>query len=116
MKSFLLMLIALIIIALITLPLIVINIMRKLYRGENIQAYFYTIAIGFDQAGGSILYGQEDWTVSSWTYYLWRKSEGINRSAYYFMLFINTLFMDRNHCEQSFYDEAQKQHFKPEWM
>ncbi len=31
---------------------------------------FYTAAVGFDQAGGSVLYGQEDWTISSWTHRL----------------------------------------------
>ena len=38
------------------------------------------IAIGIDQVGGSILYGTEDWTVSSYTHILAQK--GI-RSAIY---------------------------------
>lgn len=105
MKSFFLMLIALIVMALMTLPLIVINLMRKLYRGESIQAYFHTIAIGFDQAGGSILYGQEDWTVSSWTYILSRRG---NKSAKWFMIFID-LFFGKNHCEESYLWESIKQ-------
>lgn len=112
-RSFLLMLLALIVMALVTFPLIVINLMRKLYRGENIQAYFHTIAIGFDQAGGSILYGQEDWTVSSWTYHLHRKGNGY---ATWFMEFINLLFRDKFHCENSFFKEASILKFKAEWM
>lgn len=104
-RSFLLMLLALIVMALVTLPLIVINLMRKLYRGENIQAYFHTIAIGFDQAGGSILYGQEDWTVSSWTYILSRRG---NKSAKWFMLFID-LFFGKEHCHNSYLLEAMNQ-------
>lgn len=106
MKSFLLMLLAIIVMALVTLPLIVINLMRKLYCGENIQSYFHTIAIGFDQAGGSILYGQEDWTVSSWTYWLF-VAKG-NRYAYRFMQFID-LFFGKDHCEKSYLWEVVKQ-------
>lgn len=106
MKSFLLMLIAIIVMALVTLPLIVINLMRKLYRGENIKAYFHTIAIGFDQAGGSILYGQEDWTISSWTYWLF-VSKG-NKYAYWFMGFID-FFFGKEHCENSYLLESIKQ-------
>lgn len=108
MRSFLLMLLAIIVMALVTLPLIVINLMRKLYRGENIQAYFHTIAIGFDQAGGSILYGQEDWTVSSWTYRLSAKG---NRNAYYFMRFIDYFFGDE-HCADSFIKEVEDMNLK----
>lgn len=114
MINFILMLIAMIVIFLASIPAIALNTIRKLYRREKIKEYFKTVAIGFDQAGGSILYDQEDWTVSSWTYYLW--SNGKNRWAYWFMIFINTLFMDRNHCEDSFSNEAQKLHFRPEWM
>lgn len=99
------MLIALIVITIVTLPLIVINLMRKLYRGEKIQAYFHTIAIGFDQAGGSILYGQEDWTVSSWTYVL---SNRENKEAQRFMKIINFIFGE-NHCEKSYLWESIKQ-------
>lgn len=111
MNSFLLMLISIIVITIMTLPVIVLNVIRKVYRRESISKYMLTIAIGFDQAGGSILYEQEDWTVSSWTYYLSRRG---NRSAYWFMRFIDLLF-GAGHCEESFYNEAQKQNFKPEW-
>lgn len=95
---------------------ILINTIRKTFRKEKLKEYFLIIAIGFDQAGGSILYGQEDWTVSSWTFYLWRKSEGMNQSASVFMSFINTLFMDEHHCENSFYAEAKRLNFKAEWI
>lgn len=104
-RSFLLMLLALIVMALVTVPLITINLMRKLYRGENIQAYFHTIAIGFDQAGGSILYGQEDWTISSWTYVLYRRG---NNGAKVFMKIID-LFFGKEHCENSYLLESIKQ-------
>jgi len=112
MMNFLLMLIAMALVATLSLPALIVNTIRKLYRREKIKEYFRTVAIGFDQAGGSILYGQEDWTVSSWTYYLCRRG---NRDAYWFMRFIDLLF-GAGHCEESFYNEAQKMTYKPEWM
>lgn len=105
MKSFLLMLIALIIITIVTLPVIVLNVIRKAYRRESIHDYFFIIAIGFDQAGGSILYGQEDWTVSSWTYVLSYRG---NKEAQRFMKIINFIFGE-NHCEKSYLWESIKQ-------
>lgn len=105
MKSFLLMLIALIVITIVTLPVIVLNVIRKAYRRESIQDYFFIIAIGFDQAGGSILYGQEDWTVSSWTYVLAYRE---NKEAQRFMKIINFIFGE-NHCEKSYLWESIKQ-------
>jgi hypothetical protein len=105
MKSFLLMLIALIVITIVTLPVIVLSVIRKAYRRESIQDYFFIIAIGFDQAGGSILYGQEDWTVSSWTYVLAYRE---NKEAQRFMKIINFIFGE-NHCEKSYLWESIKQ-------
>lgn len=114
MKSFILMLIALIVITIVTLPVIAGNVVRKLWqRRDSVIEYFSVIAAGFDQAGGSILYSQEDWMVSSWTYHLHRKG---NRYATYFMMFINRLFMDEHHCENSFFKEAEVLKFKAEWM
>lgn len=114
MRSFLLMLIALIVITIVTLPVIAWNVVRKLWQGrDSVIEYFKIIAAGFDQAGGSILYGQEDWMVSSWTYHLHRKG---NRHATYFMRFINLLFWDKFHCENSFFKEAAVLKFKAEWM
>lgn len=105
MKSFILMLIALIVITIVTLPVIVSNVIRKAYRRESLQDYFFIIAIGFDQAGGSILYGQEDWTVSSWTYVLAYRE---NKEAQRFMKIINFIFGE-NHCEKSYLWESIKQ-------
>lgn len=105
MKSFILMLIVLIIITIVTLPVIVLNVIRKAYRRESLQDYFFIIAIGFDQAGGSILYGQEDWTVSSWTYVLAYRE---NKEAQRFMKVIDFIF-GKNHCEKSYLWESIKQ-------
>lgn len=112
MRSFLLMLIAVIVVSIITAPLIAYKSFQKWRQDESLSDYFHVIALGFDQAGGSILYGQEDWTVSSWTYNLHRMG---NRNATWFMRVIDFLF-GVEHCEDSFYNEAQKMNFKPEWM
>jgi len=106
-KSFVLMLIAIVIISMVTVPIIIANVIRKVYRRENLRDYFFTIAIGFDQAGGSILYGQEDWTVSSWTYRLSAKG---NRPAYWFMRVIDFIF-GVEHCENSFIKEVEQMNF-----
>lgn len=110
MKSFLLMFIAILIISVASVPAIILNTTRKVYRRESISKYLFTVAIGFDQAGGSILYGQEDWTVSSWTYYL---STQNNKSAIQFMRFIDAIF-GHEHCKKSFEWESKKQNFKSE--
>jgi len=114
MKSFILMLIAIIIISIVTVPVIIGNVIRKIWqRRDSVTEYFKIIASGFDQAGGSILYSQEDWMVSSWTYHLHRKG---NKYATYFMRFIDFLFWDKCHCENSFFKEAAVLKFKAEWM
>lgn len=105
MKSLILMLIAIIIVAVLSPIVILLNTIRHLYRRENISDYFFTIAIGFDQAGGSILYKQEDWTVSSWTYNLCRCG---NKNACAFMKFIDLIF-GKDHCKNSYEWESQLQ-------
>ncbi|MFY9141558.1 hypothetical protein [Sulfuricurvum sp.] len=112
MKSFLLMLIAILIISIVSIPAIILNMIRKVYRRESISKYLLTIAIGFDQAGGSILYGQEDWTVSSWTYYL---EQCGNKHAQYFRVIIDLIF-GKNHCKESYFAEAERLKFNAEWM
>ena len=105
MKSFLLMLLALIIITIVTLPLIAVSVIRRLLGHGGLDDYFMVVAIGFDQLGGSILYGQEDWTVSSWTYVLAYRE---NKEAQRFMKIINFIFGE-NHCEKSYLWESIKQ-------
>jgi len=112
MKSFILMLIAIVIVSVAAVPVIALNTIRKSLRREKLKEYFKTIAIGFDQAGGSILYGQEDWTVSSWTYNL---AMGGNLSAFEFMKFIDLLF-GKDHCKNSFFKEAGELKYRAGWM
>ena len=107
MKSFVLMLIAIGIILIVTIPVIVLNIVRKVYRRESMHDYFFTIAVGFDQVGGSILYGQEDWTISSWTYILSYRG---SKSAQVFMKVIDSIFSEL-HCQNSFNTEVEKMKF-----
>ena len=77
----------------------VLNILRKLYRKDNIKEYIETCAIGQDQAGGSILYEQENFTISSYTYHLCYHRN--NKQACWFLKFIDLLF-GKGHCKRAF--------------
>lgn len=111
MRAYFLALVAMSLIFFFSVPMIIIGVIRKLYRKESIGDYMIVIAIGFDQVGGSILYGQEDWTVSSWTYHL---AQSGNIYAEYFRVFIDLIF-GKNHCRESFEKEAKELKFKAEW-
>ena len=65
--------------------------------------YWLQVAIGIDQLGGSILYNEEDWTISSYTYFLCI----VYRKYCWFMRFIDFWF-GKGHCENSFKHEKQK--------
>lgn len=108
MKHFLLMILSIVLISVLALPVFMLNIIRKLYRKESIQDYFKVISFGFDQVGGSIIYSQEDWKVSSWTYRLEIKG---NKYAGYFRRFID-YFFGHEHCMDSFIKEAHELNFK----
>ncbi len=99
-KNLVLMLIAFILVVTLSPIVFIVNLFRY-----NLKEYFYTVAIGLDQLGGSILYNEEDWTVSSYTYML--ACEG-NRRAELFMKFIDFIFGD-GHCEKSFFKEFFKE-------
>ena len=97
-KQFLLFIAALTLI-IITSPFIfVINTVR--YWSEN---YWFTVAIGLDQLGGCLLYNEEDWTISSFTYYLCY----YKHKLCWFMKFINLIF-GKEHCHRSFLKELNK--------
>jgi len=107
MKAFILMLVAFVLILVLALPVFIFNSLRLLYRKEKIEKYFFSLAISLDQLGGTLLYQQEDWTVSSYTYYLCTKKN--NSYACWFMKFIDTIFGE-NHCFESY--ETEKTEFK----
>ncbi|WP_201353808.1 hypothetical protein [Hydrogenimonas urashimensis] len=105
MKWVVLFIVAFVLATLLTPVVVPLNVMRHLWRGTSLGRYFKTAAIGFDQAGGSILYSQEDYTISSYTYYL-AIYKG-NRQAQWFLRFIDFVFGE-NHCKNSFENEAAK--------
>ena len=77
------------------------QIFRKPLRKEDLNSYLRGIAIGLDQFGATLIYGTEDWCISSIAYqhYL----EGKNK---YFMNFINFIFRDPDHCKNSYETES----------
>ena len=70
---------------------------------HDLKRYFKVISIGIDQMGGSILYMQPDWTVSSWTWI--RASQG-SKYHKYFMNIID-FFFGENHCAKAYIKEMQ---------
>ncbi len=98
-REFALMLAALTGVALLSPIVFVANIVRKAILGHSIADYFHTIAVGLDQLGGSVIYAQEDWTISSYTYYLCRYRS--NRWACLFQKLIDLIF-GHGHCERSY--------------
>jgi len=98
---FFLMIVAIVLVGIFIIPVWVIQMFRLVYRNGDSVRLFETTAIGLDQLGGSILYLEPDWTISSRTYYLSTKG---NKKATMFMLFIN-FFFGTDHCEKSFYNE-----------
>jgi len=71
---------------------------------KGLNDYFFTAAIGFDQAGGSILYSQENYTISSYTFYLCNK---VDKRYCVVMKMIDFIFGE-NHCKESYYWEVEK--------
>ena len=101
-KEFALMLVALVGVALLSPIVFVANIARKALLGHSIASYFHTIAVGLDQLGGSVIYAQEDWTISSYTYYLCRYRS--NKAACAFQKLIDLVF-GHGHCKRSYKKE-----------
>lgn len=106
MYNFALMLVAIVIMVVMALPLLIAQIIRHLFMHKPLSDLWWTTAIGLDQLGGSILYGEPDWTVSSRTY--WLRVNG-NKYAAWFERFVNFLF-GKNHCENSYNNEFGNNH------
>ncbi len=104
MRAFILMLVAAVLMAVLGLPLLIGQAVRHLMMRKPLAELWWATAIGLDQLGGSILYGEPDWTVSSRTY--WLRARG-NRYAAWFERFIN-LFFGRGHCRNSYNHEFGK--------
>ena len=99
MKEFLLFVIAFVLFTILSPIIFVANVIRKIIRREDLGRYFIDCAIGLDQAGGSILYQQENFTISSYTFFLCRFYK--NKYACKFMKLINFLFGEE-HCKNSY--------------
>ena len=101
MKNFLLM-IAATTITIIFIPLLTIGqILRHLLTHRSLSVLWFKIALGHDQLWGATVYLEEDWTVSSRTYFL--RSRG-NRYAAGFEKLIN-LLLGKDHCELAYLNE-----------
>ena len=101
LKPFFLMLVAALIIVITAVPILIAQVIRHCIMRKPLAELWWSVAIGLDQLGGSILYCEPDWTVSSRTY--WLRSKG-NRYAAWFEKFINVLFGE-SHCEESYKKE-----------
>lgn len=104
-KSAFLLIVAVILIVILSAPVFVVVSATKIAQGR-LSKYLKTVAIGLDQLGGSILYEKEDWTVSSYTYFLAKRNQMQGR-YYYFMKFIDTFF-GKNHCRNAYIWELEK--------
>jgi len=91
----------------VALPL---QIARKIIRKESLHQYFFTLAISEDQRGGSYLYGTEDFTISSMTYYYSDIKQ--HKWAKIFKSFIDffAIFFanQKEHCKRSYYNELRE--------
>ena len=101
-RSFLLMIFAAICVAVLFVPLVVIQSMRFVVMRKSLKDLWFTIAIGLDQLGGSIIYAEPDWTVSSCTGFYAMNG---NKYALVFEKFINLLF-GKGHCRKSYFSEV----------
>lgn len=86
------------------------QVIRKLFRKESLSDYFHALACGIDQLGGSIVYSLEDWKISSIAYY---DAYYLNKNVW-FMNLINSLFLDKEHCKNSYLNEFKQLKTKPE--
>lgn len=105
--NFLLFIVALVLVIILGPIVILAQFIRKPLRKESVSKYIHTVAVSLDQLGAAIIYGEEDWCISSIAYYHYRYR---NRNAW-FMHLINFLFWDKEHCKISFeteYKELQR--------
>lgn len=99
MREFLLMLAAMFLVSILAVPVVILG---SIFRKEK-KKYWETVAIGFDQVGGSLLYGTEDWTISSWTHYNCK----FRKKHCWFESLIDLIF-GKGHCKRSHENEKSK--------
>ena len=71
----------------------IVNLLRKKVNYAKIAT------LGIDQAGGSIIYGELDWTISSYTYYK------CTHGSYCWLMKAIDFVFGRGHCLTSFNNE-----------
>lgn len=96
-----LILLAIILLMTVGILVFIFQIFRKTIRKEDLNSYLRGIAIGLDQFGATLIYGTEDWCISSIAY----KHYTENRNTYV-MKFINFIFRDPDHCKNSYLAES----------
>lgn len=96
MKNFLGMILAFLLISVLVVPVFIWGLF--VYKKDN---YFFKIAMGLDQLGGSILFNKINWTVSVYTGYLVYIKK--DKKWEWFAKLINFLFQDSKHCKKAYY-------------
>jgi hypothetical protein len=69
--TYFLFLFALVLIIVLSPIVLFFQIIRKVFffKEESVGKYIHTVAISLDQLGAALIYGEEDWCVSSLAYY-----------------------------------------------
>ncbi len=101
MKNLAISFVALVLMVLIGIPVWIIQHIRYPLIGLSVSRLWWNTAIGLDQLGGAILYGEPDWTISSRTYFLAKNG---NKYAKWFEAVIDFIFGE-GHCRHSYYHE-----------
>ncbi len=101
MRAFALMLVALALTILLAPAIWLAQHVRYPLIGRPLSRLWWDTAIGLDQLGGAILYGEPDWTISSRTHWLARRG---NRWARMFERVID-MFFGPGHCARSYRHE-----------
>lgn len=104
MKNLVLLIIAAAFFVLIAPIAFILQTLRFAILRKDVEQFFFNVAIGIDQVGGSIIYNEQDWTVSSCTGF--HAARG-NKYAQRFEKVINFLF-GKNHCYNAFLWESNK--------
>lgn len=116
MKTVLL-LIAIILMGVVSITLapivFIFTFLSVLIKRESAASYCKVVAIGVDQMLGSILYKTEDWTISSYTYWLSTKNQ---MGAVIFSKVIDFFAypFQRNHCATAYQRESEEIGMNPD--
>jgi hypothetical protein len=104
LKQLMLLLVAYILVVVLFPIVVVVTILYKIYnKSDNdiyskISKYLNVCAIGLDQAGGAAIYEKENYTISSYTYFLCKTGSS---NSCMFSSVIDFIF-GKNHCMNSY--------------